>query len=312
MALVIGNSDYATMPPLPYCAASANVVSAALKRAGFEVTDRKNLSNGAMGVALGNFDDAVSLDPTAVAVAYVCGYALSYDGRTFLLPASANLQRPADVLTQGAVTGSLINPFLHADIRAGLLLLDNTAPPGRDAPLDLDHLVDPAILGTKGFAATDSTRPLPDGATPLATAFSVGLAPDEVELRALLATMNDALRATPNLTAVVYAPTDPVWLRGEPARRIAPAALPASATPAAPAADVVVTGPPSAAAALTDDDRRKVQVALLKLGYYAGLPDGIFGPETLAAIRRLQHELKADMTGKLSNEQFVALMRDAR
>ena len=104
LALVIGNSAYAALPPLGACRASASVVSAALKRAGFDVTERRDLSNGAMGAAITEFGDAIARQPGSVAVAYACGYAVAFDGRVFLLPVSANLERATDTLTQGMVS----------------------------------------------------------------------------------------------------------------------------------------------------------------------------------------------------------------
>jgi len=43
-----------------------------------------------------------------------------------------------------------------------------------------------------------------------------------------------------------------------------------------------------------------LDAALARLGYYDGPLDGVFGPDTHAAIRRYQFELKAPMTGTLS------------
>ena len=60
--------------------------------------------------------------------------------------------------------------------------------------------------------------------------------------------------------------------------------------------------------AMTDADRRTVQRALARLGYYPGLIDGIFGSDTRAAIRRYQHELGANMTGRLTAEQASRLV----
>jgi peptidoglycan hydrolase-like protein with peptidoglycan-binding domain len=59
---------------------------------------------------------------------------------------------------------------------------------------------------------------------------------------------------------------------------------------------------------LNDLDRRRVQLALQRLGYYAGQVDGVFGPESLAAIRRFQHELGAEMTGRLTTDQAAHLL----
>ena len=59
---------------------------------------------------------------------------------------------------------------------------------------------------------------------------------------------------------------------------------------------------------MTEADRRQVQTALARLGYYNGQVDGIFGPDTRAAIRRYQHELGAAMTGRLTAAQATKLV----
>ena len=77
LALVIGNAGYTLAPALPACAASANMAAARLKAAGFEVAERLDASNGAMGAALTEFARALALHPGAAAVVYVCGYAIN-------------------------------------------------------------------------------------------------------------------------------------------------------------------------------------------------------------------------------------------
>lgn len=59
---------------------------------------------------------------------------------------------------------------------------------------------------------------------------------------------------------------------------------------------------------MTDADRRRVQAALSRMGYYAGLADGVFGPNTRAAIRRFQFELGAELTGTLTSSQASRLV----
>ena len=63
---------------------------------------------------------------------------------------------------------------------------------------------------------------------------------------------------------------------------------------------------------MTEADRRRIQAALLRLGYYDRQVDGIFGADTRAAIRRFQHEIGADMTGRITSEQAGRLIADAR
>jgi len=77
----------------------------------------------------------------------------------------------------------------------------------------------------------------------------------------------------------------------------APAATPAG-TPAA--------APPGQA------ELRRHQLALQRLGYYGGKVDGVAGADTLAAIRRFQHELHAEMTGRLTPEQAERLLKDGQ
>ena len=60
---------------------------------------------------------------------------------------------------------------------------------------------------------------------------------------------------------------------------------------------------------MTVADARDVQIALARLGYYDGRIDGVFGPETRAAIRRWQHEIGAELTGTLTGAQATRLVR---
>ena len=63
---------------------------------------------------------------------------------------------------------------------------------------------------------------------------------------------------------------------------------------------------------MSDSDRRQVQTVLANIGYYYGRIDGTFGPETRAAIRRYQFEIKSEMTGRLSAEQATRLANSVR
>ena len=53
---------------------------------------------------------------------------------------------------------------------------------------------------------------------------------------------------------------------------------------------------------------RRIQLALQRLGYYKDKVDGVVGQDTLAAIRRFQHELRTDMTGRLTKAQADRLL----
>jgi peptidoglycan hydrolase-like protein with peptidoglycan-binding domain len=63
---------------------------------------------------------------------------------------------------------------------------------------------------------------------------------------------------------------------------------------------------------MSESDRRQVQSMLAGMGYYSGRIDGVFGPETRAAIRRYQFEIKAELTGRLTAEQATQLVNGIR
>ena len=83
---------------------------------------------------------------------------------------------------------------------------------------------------------------------------------------------------------------------------------PPPAPPPEPAILVPPAAPPHRATMadedqMSDQDRRQVQALLATMGYYSGRIDATFGPETRAAIRRYQFEIKAELTGRLTAEQ---------
>lgn len=322
LALVIGNSAYTAMPALPDCTASSHLLSAALRRAGFEVTERLDLTNGQMGGAIGSFADMLGRTPGATSVAYVCGYVAGLDGRPFLLPVSASLERDSDALTQGIVAKSLFDVLARSGVASGLALIDAQPRPGGAGPLGLDKLAERPPQAAVALAAATATGGQPQGPTPLAAALAEALAAPGVETGALLDELRRKLGADSGTTLAVLPAANRIWLVGgppapparaepspppapAPAPMPAPAAPPAAATPAPRAAPAVMLPDEDR---MTDADRRQVQGALRSLGYYDGAVDGIFGPDTRAAIRRWQHEIGADMTGRITADQATRLL----
>ena len=136
IALVIGNSAYASVPALKNPAPDARAIADTLANLGFErVTLKLDLDRQATGMALAKFaDDASRAD---WAVVYYAGHGIEVDGQNYLIPIDATLDSDRKVLfetvpldhvveaTAGARKFRLVildacrnNPFLSSMTRA--------------------------------------------------------------------------------------------------------------------------------------------------------------------------------------------------
>jgi hypothetical protein len=324
-ALIVSNAQYANLPPLPRCTASAAAVRDALKAKGFEVVERSDVRRGEFDAAIGGLAKRTTASPPSVAVVYYCGYALEFNGRSFLLPAAADIKRDNDVLTQGLISKSLVDSLARVGDSTGVVLLDGFQPPGAPATglARLGEQIQPgsfAVIGVNNDAAAQ-------GPTAAAQAVRGQLTGDEVSLEKFVGGMRGELAKSAAGAAFFVAATGrPSFLVGgkpppAPAVAAAPpppvaAAPPPAPAPAAPAAAPAPAPPPQQVMVdedrMSDQDRRQVQVMLATLGYYSGRIDATFGPETRAAIRRYQFEIKAEMTGRLTAEQATKLVNSVR
>jgi hypothetical protein len=321
-ALVIGDATYNTLPQLPACLLSAHSVTSALRGLGFDVVEREDASSGGTDGAIGEFAKRLAAAPGAAAFVYTCTYATAFNDRAFLLPASANIVRPADVLTQGVLAKSLLDVVARGGAGAAVVAMDVVPAPGSTATTGLDTLAQGSLPDALGIIAASQVKPQ-DAPTPLAAALVASLKPPAVQVGPLLAAVQQQLGASKAVTlAALRLPATSGDLAGAPppppptvpatakasAPTPAPASTPAPAQITAPAAN----GAPSPTAfpadeQMTEADRRRVQTVLARLGYYDGQVDGIFGSDTRAAIRRYQHELGAAMTGRLTSAQATKL-----
>ena len=315
-ALVIGAATYTALPGQPACARSANLVSATLRNLGFEVTERLDASTGAIDAGIGEFSGRVAAG-RRTAFLYVCGYGAGFNDRLFLLPVTARIARPSDMLTQGILVKSLMNALAKDGI-AGAAVFDMVPMPGATAPMALETLTTvPLPEGVGTIAASE--KPLSDGPTPLAAALAAALAGPVVRTDGAMNRVLDAMTAA-GVPVAVRMPVSPGYLAGAPRPR--PAASTFAAGPPAGGAEppVSATAPAKAAPTamfpdedrMTELDRRELQIALARLSYYKGPIDGVFGVATRAAIERFQTGLGAAPTGRLTGEQASRLVAGNR
>jgi Putative peptidoglycan binding domain/Caspase domain len=324
-ALIISNAQYANLPPLARCTASAAAARDALKARGFEVVERSDVRRGEFDAAIGALAKRTTASPPSVAVVYYCGYAQEFNGRSFLLPAAADVKRENDVLTQGLISKSLVDSLARVGDSSGVVLLDGFQPPGAPATgfARLGEQIQPgsfAVIGVNNDAAGQ-------GPTAAAQALRGQLAGDEVSLEKLVGGKRAELAKGAAGSAFFVAATGrPSFLVGgkPPPTPVAAAPPPPPVATPAPTPPPAASAPPAAAAPaapqqvmvdedrMSDQDRRQVQLVLATLGYYSGRIDATFGPETRAAIRRYQFEIKSEMTGRLTAEQATKLVNSVR
>ncbi len=306
-ALVMGNGTYAALPGIPGCARSANAVAAALRGAGFNVTERQDASTGGLDAGISEFSQHLA-EGKGAAFIYVCAYATDFNNRTFLLPTTARIARPTDALTQGVMAKSMLATVSRDPATVGVVVFDLVPSPEGPPRIDVDALGALAVPEGIGIIAVTETT-LGDSPTPLAAALVTGLKDPVVRTDTLLANIRARLTDAKVGTVAFHAPVQPAMLVGsapppEPPR---PVAAPVSAPTSSPVAVVPATIMPDEAQ-MTEVDRRKVQGALVRLGYYAHAIDGQFGAETRAAIRRFQHEIGGEVTGRLTGAQASRLV----
>ena len=128
IALVMGNSAYEKVAPLPNPANDAGAMSAMLKGAGFDVVDLKlDLKANEMRRALRNFaDNARGAD---VAIVYFAGHGIEIEGVNYLIPVDAVLERDIDAFDE-AVPLERILTVIEPVKKLRLVILDAC----RDSP----------------------------------------------------------------------------------------------------------------------------------------------------------------------------------
>ena len=309
VALVVGNAAYQALPPLAACALSARSVSAVLKGHGYDVIYQSDLSTGQLDAATGLLTEKLAASPDAPVVIYVCGYVSGFNGRPFLVPVSAGLQRPSDVLTQGMLAKAVVDVAARSGKREAMVVLEAVSVPGSTEPLALEALDRPDLPpGLSLLAVTETAGEVPMPlVTSLVPRLKVVPAKAATLIEGVTQDLADLRTATVSFRRVAV---EAGYLVGGPAPQ------PPPPEPVQKPAPVVSAQPPSIPEVaslpdeyrMSDPERRSVQVAMAKIGYYPGPIDGIFGPESRAAIRRLQHELQLPLTGYLTAAQARKLM----
>ncbi|KAB2948155.1 MAG: caspase family protein, partial [Rhizobiaceae bacterium] len=146
VALVIGQSAYAHLPPLANPEGDAAAIEDLFGRLGFETTDARNTDARKLRRTLQRFaEDAEGAD---VAIVYYAGHGIEGGGENFLVPVDADLAALDDA-GERLVPLTAFLAELRATVPLSIVMLDacrdNPFPPG--ALLRREPGAEPAAIG---------------------------------------------------------------------------------------------------------------------------------------------------------------------
>ncbi|RLD21192.1 MAG: hypothetical protein DRI71_09425 [Bacteroidetes bacterium] len=105
-ALVIGNAQY-SKAPLRNPVNDALAISKQLKLMGFEVFTYTNAGQAEMKSAIRKFGDALNKN-SGVGLFYYAGHGVQSNGKNYLIPVDANIEREYDIEDQGVDSGLVL------------------------------------------------------------------------------------------------------------------------------------------------------------------------------------------------------------
>src|ERR1700737_4193447 len=140
VALVIGQSAYRAVPPLPNAENDGKRMTELLTNAGFNVTAAPDRSQNDMRQTISDFAAKVAASgPDTVALVFYAGHGLQIDGENYLVPVDVDPKREADIPLQAVRLNDLMNTLGALPTRMRIYLLDAC----RNNPF-------PALNGTVG------------------------------------------------------------------------------------------------------------------------------------------------------------------
>jgi hypothetical protein len=124
IALVIGNSAYSG-GPLLNPANDARLIGAELRKYGFEVILRINADQKTMKRGIQDFGEQLEKGgPDSVGLFYYAGHGVQLNGRNYLIPTTANIEREGDVEIEAVSADWVLEQMRFARNRLNIVILD--------------------------------------------------------------------------------------------------------------------------------------------------------------------------------------------
>ncbi|WP_118136858.1 peptidoglycan-binding protein [Oceanicella sp. SM1341] len=281
--------------------ARADAIQAQLQVIGAETLRSADPNNAEMRSMLRRFTDEAA-DSRATLV-FIDAPAVLFEGRDYVLPAGTSLSRATDLFTQGVPLMAFARAAAQAEQGGAVLAVVGAAPTGLPEGLS-------PLLKAPG--------PMPGSAPVLVAAYgrsdpvvqviSAASRDAVIEVGAMLRRMQGG-----DGVSVSELPRAPIYLRSPdvPEPEAGVPALPLdSAAPRPGARPETLEELELLEQSLSRAAKRSIQRDLRDLGHYLGLVDGVFGPQTRAAITAFQKERAEEPSGYLTRRQLLDLRRE--
>jgi hypothetical protein len=163
IALVIGQSAYRTVTPLPNPANDARAIAQLLGDAGFEVQSASDLTQNALRDAVGAFAaNLATKGPDTVALVFYAGHGLQIDGENYLVPVDIDPKRETDIPLQAVRLNDVLNTLTAVPSKSRIILLDacrNNPFPDINKTAGRGLALVDARIGAAGTLLSFSTSP---------------------------------------------------------------------------------------------------------------------------------------------------------
>ncbi len=125
LALVIGNSNYRAVTPLPNPVNDAKAVADELRTAAFDVTQALDVGQADMRRAIKDFAAKISAKGSdTVALVYYAGHGVQVDGENFLVPVDARIQSESDIPREAIRLADLMSALAAVPSKMRIVILD--------------------------------------------------------------------------------------------------------------------------------------------------------------------------------------------
>jgi uncharacterized caspase-like protein len=125
LALVIGNSHYRSVTPLPNPVSDAKAVADELRSAAFDVTQALDVGQADMRRAIKDFAAKVSAKGSdTVALVYYAGHGVQVDGENFLVPVDAKIASEGDIAKEAVRLADVMSALAAVPSKMRIVILD--------------------------------------------------------------------------------------------------------------------------------------------------------------------------------------------